>query len=72
MKTIEVKSSTGEILFAQEITNEELELDLFDIRDSDYMIQIAKEGLKLKVTNAVDGWGRNCRDLFEGATIDVY
>ena len=72
MKTIEIKSKDGEILLAESIGEMDTDNDIFEVSSSDFLVESSHDGLKLKVTNAVNGWGNNCRELFEGAKIDIY
>lgn len=72
MKTIEIKSKTGEILLDQEISDEDSNQNFLDVVSDDYMVAIEKDGLIFKATDAVDGYGNNCRELFKDSTIDIY
>lgn len=72
MKTIEIKSKSGEVLLAEPIEIDTYNQDKFTVESSDYMVELTLDGLKLKVTNAMNGYGHNCRHEFEDATVDIY
>lgn len=72
MKTIEIKSKDGEILLAETIEEETANSLVFDVQSSDYMVEVTLDWPKLRVTNAVNGYGNNCRELFEDAIVDIY
>lgn len=45
----------------------------FVITSPDYMLEITKHSDYIfEVTNACDGWGDNCRELFTGASVQIF
>lgn len=55
-----------------EIPNDAIYGGIVDIEfGSDYQIQIAETKNGWKVTNAVDGWGINCKETFINERVNI-
>lgn len=49
-----------------------LDEPMFTIENTDYMIELVNDNGTLHVSNAMDGYGHNCRDNFEGKEVTIY
>jgi hypothetical protein len=63
--------STDKIYVEAKVENGDFEKDVFTVQNEDYLIEITRDTTELKVTNAMDGYGYNCRDTFKDAIIIV-
>lgn len=56
--------------FETEITHDELKKDVFDVDFGGVLkIQITKKSQSFKITNAMNGYGQNCKKEFENEKI---
>lgn len=71
MKTISIISTSGEIHIEADLTDEQHDSGAFTICTNDYMIEVTNTD-EMVVSNAMDGYGRNCKSDFKDALIEVF
>lgn len=70
---IEIIDRHDEISVNSDLSETEYNKNTFTVICPDYMIEVTKSDDNIyEVTNAVDGWGNNCKDTFRGASITIY
>ena len=72
---IEIIDRTGDISIYEDLKESyyyENEVQ-FNVISPDYILEVTKSNDEIyEVTNAVDGWGNNCKDTFRNASITIY
>lgn len=70
---IEIIDRHDEISICETLLESDYEKEVFNVISSDYMLEITKsDAIIYEVTNAVDGWGNNCKDKFRGSSVTIF
>ena len=69
---IKIETPNKAISILAEITEDQYECGVFEVETPDYLLQITSTPNTIRITNAMNGWGHNCRDDFRDAEITAY
>ena len=68
---IEITSANGNIKIEEAIPDNAIFLPQFEFETTEYLIQVSNNG-DFYVSNAMNGYGQNCREDFKDATVNIY
>lgn len=69
---ISIVSENGEIRIETIVNKEWLDECVFDVETAEYLIEITQTLDDMFVSNAMNGYGENCREDFKNAVIEIY
>lgn len=72
MNRISIISANGQIRIEADLPQETVDQPVFQFETTDYQIEATQTGDAIYVSNALNGYGQNCREDFKDALIEIY